>query len=75
MPNSAEVYRQNALLEHRKELNAKLSAQHVQKEGEVPMYRILFLLLVFSSGNAESFNLGNLLISNIMDSRYFFRIL
>ena len=75
MPNSAEVYRQNALLEHRKELNAKLAAQHVQKEGEVPMYRILFLLLVFSSGNAESFNLGNLLISNIMDSRYFFRIL
>lgn len=37
MPNSAEVYRQQSLIEHRKELNAKLAAQHVPKEGEVPM--------------------------------------
>lgn len=37
MPNSAEGYRQQALFERRKELNAKLAVQHVPKEGEVPM--------------------------------------
>ena len=38
MPNTAEIYRQNAIIEYRNQLNAKLAAQHVQREGEEPMY-------------------------------------
>lgn len=41
MPNTADAYRQNAIIEYRNQLNAKLSAQHVQREGEVPMYPLL----------------------------------
>lgn len=38
MPNTSEIYRQNAILEYQNQLKAKLAKQHVQREGEVPMY-------------------------------------
>ena len=38
MPNTAEEYRQAALLEYQTQLKTKLAAQHVAKENEVPMY-------------------------------------
>ena len=41
MPNTADAYRQNAIIEYHNQLNAKLAAQHVQREGEVTMYPLL----------------------------------
>lgn len=41
MTNSSDTYRQNALIEYCNQLKAKLAAQHVQREGEVPMCVIL----------------------------------
>ncbi|KAK8802431.1 hypothetical protein WA588_005400, partial [Blastocystis sp. NMH] len=64
MPNTAEAYRQAAIIEFKNQLRAKLATQHVQREREVPIY-----------GNATTFNLGELMYSNIMESRYFFKIL
>ena len=43
MPNTSEIYRQNAILEYQNQLKAKLAKQHVQREGEVPMYALLLL--------------------------------
>ena len=42
MPNTSEIYRQNAILEYQNQLKAKLAKQHVQREGEVPMYVYLW---------------------------------
>lgn len=41
MPNTSEIYRQNAIIEYQNQLKAKLAKQHVQREGEVPMYVLL----------------------------------
>ena len=75
MPNTSEIYRQNAILEYQNQLKAKLARQHVQREGEVPMYVPFPNGLIFRNGNAESFNLGDIMVSNIMESRYFFIVL